>query len=143
MRASLNDPAIVDEICERLVAGEGIKNIGEDTRMPSARAIYMRMSSDAEFSARIARAREAQQEAEVERCVELADEATAEDWQVKKLQIWARQWRAAKLAPKKYGDKIDHTTNGKELPASQVSVSLPVVPIDASKAYEDFIKGRE
>jgi hypothetical protein len=42
----------------------------------------------------------------------MADKATAEDWQVVKLRIWARQWRASKLAPKKYGEKIDHNHGG-------------------------------
>lgn len=32
---------------------------------------------------------------------------TPENWQVVKLRIWARQWRAAKLAPKVYGDKVE------------------------------------
>jgi hypothetical protein len=42
----------------------------------------------------------------------MADEATAENRQTVRLRIWARQWRAAKLAPKKYGDKttIDTTS---------------------------------
>ena len=50
-------------------------------------------------------AREAQQEYEADYCVEMADEATPENWQLVKLRIWARQWRAAKLAPRRYGDK--------------------------------------
>jgi len=43
----------------------------------------------------------------MEKCIELADAATPENWQVKKLPIWARQWRASKLLPKRYGDKLD------------------------------------
>jgi hypothetical protein len=44
----------------------------------------------------------------------LADQATPENWQVVKLRIWARQWRAAKLAPRKYGDKITTELTGKD-----------------------------
>jgi hypothetical protein len=29
-----------------------------------------------------------------------------------RLQIWARQWRAAKLAPKVYGDQVHHDVSG-------------------------------
>lgn len=43
----------------------------------------------------------------VDDTVDLADEATPENVHVVKLRIWARQWRAAKLAPKKYGDSVN------------------------------------
>ncbi|MDA3877747.1 MAG: hypothetical protein PF483_11745 [Halothiobacillus sp.] len=64
------------------------------------------MASDEKFNAAISTARSAQQESEMDKCIEMADMATQEDWQVVKMRIWARQWRASKLAPKKYGDKI-------------------------------------
>jgi hypothetical protein len=60
-----------------------------------------------EFQNAIASARASQQEVMADDNVDMADKATAEDWQVVKLRIWARQWRASKLAPKKYGDKLD------------------------------------
>jgi hypothetical protein len=59
------------------------------------------------FAERVSKARAAQQDREIEECVLMADQATPEDWQVVKLRIWARQWRASKLAPKKYGDKLE------------------------------------
>ena len=65
------------------------------------------MASDAAFRATIARAREAQQHAIIDETIEMADAATPEDWQVVKLRIWARQWRAAKLAPRTYGNKVE------------------------------------
>ena len=73
--------------------------------MPSSYAVYNAMATDDNFQTVIARARELQQDAETERMIALADSANSENWQVVKLQIWARQWRAAKLAPKKYGEK--------------------------------------
>jgi hypothetical protein len=36
-----------------------------------------------------------------------ADAATLENRQVEKLRIWARQWRAAKPAPRTYGEKLE------------------------------------
>jgi hypothetical protein len=35
-----------------------------------------------------------------------ADEASVDDWQVRKLRIETMKWRASKLAPKRYGDKL-------------------------------------
>lgn len=113
--ADLDDPAVVDEICARLIAGEGIAQIGKSDHLPAASTIYRKMAEDEEFRTRIAHAREAQQEAIIDETVELADTATADDWQVVKLRIWARQWRASKLAPKKYGDKLDLTTGGDKI----------------------------
>jgi plasmid stabilization system protein ParE len=63
----------------------------------------------------VSRARELQQDAEAERMIEMADAATVEDWQVVRLRIWARMWRASKLAPRKYGAKPVE-----ERPAAQV-----------------------
>jgi hypothetical protein len=108
-RPSLDDSAVVDELCARIIAGEGIKAICRDDDMPAHRTVYERMAADEAFRTRIARAREAQQEALIDETVEMADAATVEDHQVVKLRIWARQWRASKLAPKKYGDKLDAT----------------------------------
>ena len=105
VKASLDDPIVVSTLCSRLASGEGILEICKDSHMPAARTVYAKMAEDEDFRTRIARAREAQQEYEADRCVEMADAATLEDWQLVKLRIWARQWRASKLAPKKYGDK--------------------------------------
>lgn len=101
----LNDPTVVEELCSRLVSGKSMAAVCAADDMPAESTVYLRMANDENFRSIIARAREAQQEAEIDRTVDMADRATTEDHQVVKLRIWARQWRAAKLAPKKYGDK--------------------------------------
>ena len=105
VKASLDDPIVVSTLCTRIASGEGILEICKDSHMPAARTVYAKMAENDDFRTRIARAREAQQEYEADLCVDMADQATAENSQVVKLRIWARQWRAAKLAPKKYGEK--------------------------------------
>lgn len=70
------------------------------------------MNSDASFAATIARAREAGQDALTAETIDIADDATEENVQSAKLRIWARQWYASKLAPKKYGDKIQAEHSG-------------------------------
>jgi len=112
VKASLDDPAVVEALIERVSAGESISAICASKDMPSARAVYSRMGRDDQFCAVIARAREAQQESEMDACIDMADKATPEDWQVVKLRIWARQWRASKLAPKKYGERVDMNLSG-------------------------------
>lgn len=92
--------------------------------MPSTTAVYARMASDDDFGTRIACARAAQQDFEADNIVKMADDADGEDWQVVKLRIWARQWRAAKLAPKKYGDKIDVTSGNEPLAKDETAVAV-------------------
>lgn len=106
--ADLDDPEVVAKICDALIAGKSMASVCAADDMPAESTVYLRMAKDPDFRSAIAQAREAQQEAEIDRTVDMADMATAEDHQVVKLRIWARQWRAAKLAPKKYGEKMLH-----------------------------------
>ena len=78
--------------------------------MPVKSSVYLEMARSDEFATAIARARTAQQECVIDETVDMADAATVEDREVVKLRIWARQWRAAKLAPNKYGERtaVDH-----------------------------------
>jgi len=107
---TLDDPSVVDTLCDKISEGNGVNAASKIVGINES-TVYRRMARDAEFASRIARAREAQQDAECEKTVEMADAATAEDWQVVRMRIWARQWRASKLAPKKYGDKtkVEHS----------------------------------
>jgi hypothetical protein len=117
-----------DRICELIESGKSVNSFAGIDGIPSAPSIYRRMAKDAEFAGMIAIARQAQQEYEMEKCIELADSATPEDWQVKRLQIWARQWRASRMIPKKWGDKITQEitgTNGTPLaPTTRESVRM-------------------
>lgn len=100
------DEGIVEKICDRLIAGESITSICSSKDMPAVTMVYQAMAKNEEFRNAIAYAREAQQEAIIDETIEIADAATPEDYNVMKLRIWARQWRAGKLAPKKYGEKL-------------------------------------
>ena len=103
-----------NQICELIERGKSINSFAGKKGIPSAPSIYRHMARDAEFAGMIAIARQAQQEHEMEKCIELADSATPEDWQVKRLQIWARQWRASRMIPKKWGDKITQEITGRD-----------------------------
>lgn len=81
--------------------------------VPCHAEVYQRMAADAEFLSVIARARQAQQDALIDGCHDLAESATPENWQVVRLQIWERQWRASKLAMKVYGDRQSLDVTGK------------------------------
>lgn len=97
---------LMTDICDHLTTGKSLIDISKLQGYPSADSMYRQMARDPDFAARIARAREAGQDHEADAIVQMADLATNENWQVVKLRMAARQWRAAKLAPKRYGDKV-------------------------------------
>ena len=99
---------VEQEILARIIGGESVVQIcgvDRDDFIPSERTFYEHLASDADFSQRYARAREAQGHREADEIRTIADEATPENVAVARLQIDARKWRAGKLAPKVYGEK--------------------------------------
>lgn len=62
-----------------------------------------------------ARARECQAETRAEECITIAD--TALDPQKARNQIQTRQWHAGKMAPKRFGEKLDLTVTDTVNPA--------------------------
>lgn len=106
---------VENEILTRIMRGESILaicGVGRDSFLPSETTFYKRLSSDPDFAEKYARARVAQGHREADEIRQIADLATPEDVQVARLRIDARKWRASKLAPKVYGDKIEHTGPG-------------------------------
>lgn len=124
IKPSVDDEEAVLRLCAHLIGGMGMKAACSLPECPSRTDVYLKMSRDDEFRTLIARAREAQQDALIDDTVDMADDATPEDWQVVKLRIWARQWRAAKLAPKKYGEKSSLEVSGPD-GAPLVQIYLP------------------
>lgn len=113
IRPHPTDPGIIDRITEGLVAGMSLKDVCAQPDMPDMSMVYRECAKNPDFASSITRARELQQDAIIDEITHMADMATPEDVNVVKLQIWARQWRAAKLAPKKYGEKqhVEHSVN--------------------------------
>lgn len=113
-----------DIICTRIANGESVLKICEDDDMPSEATVYYWALHNDEFSEKYAQAREVQAENWFDRTLEVAKEAdeviTGSDKSdnarvaAKKLQVDTYKWHMSKLKPKKYGDKVDVTTGGKD-----------------------------
>lgn len=124
-------PALADEICERLAAGETLRDICRDEHIPSFRSVYRWRESNAEFSARFALAREIGGDVIAEQALAIADtpqvgerdETTHEGFKTvredmlghRKLQVETRLKLLAVWFPRKYGQRIDMTTGGESL----------------------------
>ena len=47
------------------------------------------------------------------------------DSSMARVEIDARKWFASKFLPKRYGDKLDLTSDGKQLPQPIISIATP------------------
>lgn len=116
--------AHADAICDRLISGESLRTICADETMPSASAVFKWLRDRPDFAQQYARAREAQADAFVEDILEIADNglndwmerrgdedagwvANGEHMQRSRLRVDARKWLMSKMAPKKYGEKLE------------------------------------
>ncbi len=127
-RPSLYTGKLAVEICRRLAEGETVRSVCRDEAMPD-KATVLRWLGDkakANFRDQYAHARDMQADALFDEALEIADDASG-DWTVDKdgkkvldhehiqrsrLRVDTRKWAAGKLAPKRYGDKMQHTGDG-------------------------------
>lgn len=103
-----------DKICELIAQGMGLRAICDKSGMPTTSTVCLWLSKHPEFSEQYARAREEQADGFADEIIDIADSVAPETGEVAKakLQIDARKWKAAKLAPKKYGDKVEQVLSG-------------------------------
>ena len=106
----------LDEICEiqeRLVTelqtGRSLRQVCGDEGMPDFRTVQRWIVADAAFAVKYARARMAQADTLFDRmeAVEEAVSAGTMDSHAARVVLDSMRWRASKLAPKVYGDRLD------------------------------------
>jgi hypothetical protein len=100
-----------EKIMERIAEGESLRTICLDDDMPCLRTVMDWLEKHLEFRSRCARAREMQGDLMDDLILTTANNCTPETAHADKVKISAYQWRAMKLAPKKYGDRqeIEHS----------------------------------
>ncbi len=118
--------ATADIICARLADGESLRAICASDDMPSKTSVFRWLAVNEAFRDQYARAREAQADHLVDEILEISDDAT-NDWMVRngkdgedstyvlngehvqrsRLRVDSRKWFASKVAPKKYGEKLE------------------------------------
>ena len=131
---------IADKICLRLSQGESLRSICRDSEFPAQSTVFKWLTEQKAFSERYAQAQERKMEAWQESLDEIADEALAEVKkcddpkiasalvQAYRAKIDTRKWSMSKLAPKKYGEKIQQEHSG------ELGIKTIVVSQDRKKA---------
>jgi hypothetical protein len=125
---------LADKICAQLAEGISLRTVCSDEDMPSKTTIFSWLRTNKEFLDQYARAKEEATDALAEEIIDIADDGT-NDWmtittrggfekqvvdnevvQRSKLRVDTRKWIMSKMKPKKYGEKLDVTSDGKPLP---------------------------
>ena len=113
--------ATADIICRRLAAGESLRTICRDSDMPDRTTVQRWIDTYDTFRIRYAHARNIGLDTLAEEILDIADRPSGTlesgatdsgDVQHRKLQVDARRWLLSKMAPKKYGDKLEQTLQG-------------------------------
>lgn len=121
---------IAETICEQLIEGRSLRSICLADDMPNAGTVCRWLASNETFREQYERAREAQADTLADELLDIADDGT-NDWMERyddedkkrgwvengealarsRLRVDTRKWVAAKLKPKKYGDKqqVEHS----------------------------------
>lgn len=105
-RLSTYTAEIAQEILELLAQGKSLRWICREERFPPESTVRQWVIDNAEFAAQYARARDIGLDAMADETFEIADVGTG-DTQRDRLRWDQRRWYLSKLAPKRYGDKIE------------------------------------
>jgi len=105
---------LADDICELIMSGKTLIGIAALEGFPSPATICRWLNDKPEFESKCARARLMQAELMDEMILQTADSVDEDNFQASKVKLSAYQWRAAKLAPKRFGDKIIAEHQGKD-----------------------------
>ena len=130
---------IADDICYRIVQGESLNSICKTDGMPDVRSVYRWLRLHDEFSQLYARAKEDQADTLADEIQDISDERpmmtiVTDDETIEKLdavginrnrlRVDARKWIAAKLKPRKYGDRQIIAGDAENPLAIQADVSI-------------------
>lgn len=120
----------IEKILYEASLGKSIRQILSDSEdLPSRKTFHEWMAQDKQLSDHYAHICELRAEMIFDEMLEIADDGTNdyvenkngelvidnEHVQRSKLRIDTRKWILSKMVPKKYGDKTDITTNGKDI----------------------------
>jgi len=106
-RPSGYTPELADAICRRIAHGEGIAAICRDAAMPCVVTVYAWLRQKSEFADMYALAREMQAHTKFDLAWEIACAATPGSVEVARLQVGVIRWQASRLAPRKYGERLE------------------------------------
>lgn len=112
-RPTIYTEELAYKILNRIREGESVRSIARDESMPAQSTIFDWALNHETFSVQYDKAKDVGMEVRAEEIEEIAE--TMEDLQRAKLVTDVKKWNMSKLKPKRFGDKMDVTSDGKAL----------------------------
>jgi len=129
-RPTIYTQELADTICLRLACGESMRSVCRDKGMPSMQTVWRWLREKRDFREQYDYAKQESADAMAEDALGIADEAfdviigndksDGARVQAKKLAVDTRKWMMSKMKPKKYGDKVDITSDGKAIKGNTI-----------------------
>lgn len=115
--------AVGEEICEQLMQGKSLRQICTSPEMPDRTTVVRWLARDDDFASKYARARDVYADVMEEDMADIEDRTLSGeiDPTAARVVLTSKQWRASKLAPKKYGDRLDLNHSGRIGVAKELS----------------------
>lgn len=128
-RPELYNSELGIRICTLIAEGMPLTKICKMEDMPCYATVLTWLCEDSnfksDFSAMYEKARRDQADTLADEIIEIADEAKRENVMAARLRVDARKWVAAKLKPRKYGDRTEVVGAGGTPLGPQVVFYLP------------------
>ncbi len=124
---------LADKVCQKIAEGYSMRTVCAPEEMPAIATLFRWLRDHESFREQYARATEERTEAMAEDILDIADDGSNDLMTIQKgdyeyeienkevtnrsrLRVDTRKWIMAKMKPKKYGDKLDLSNNGKDFP---------------------------
>ena len=132
-----------DVILDKIASGKSLRDICSAEGMPSESLVRKWSIQEDDFGAQYARAREAGMEALADEILQISDSQEGDVLKTEdgreivnhdaiqraKLRVDTRKWLMSKIAPKRYGDKLDlnHSGSIERIPDDAIDARLAVL----------------
>jgi hypothetical protein len=141
-------PELASRICAELAAGKSLKSVCDLKGMPSRNSIFTWLGKYPDFLEKYETAKQEAADLLAEEIIEIADDGRNDYMEVQqdgggvaykfnkehvqrsRLRVDARKWIAAKLKPKKYGDKVTTELTGANGGPVQQITTIEIKAVD-------------
>lgn len=145
MVATVMSQAVMDAICDQLADGHSLRGICEANNMPDRGTVLRALAKNDEWATQYALAKQVGLEAWADDIIDTAtrprigsktkvvgkgktkvtETVTGDMVDRSRLEVDAKKWIMSKLAPKKYGDRLDMTVDAKVEGSVQYQANIP------------------
>ncbi len=136
-RPAIHTQDLADLLCARIAEGQSIRTACTAEDMPCTTTVFKWLRENKDFAQQYARATEERTEAMSEDILDIADDGSNDLMTIQKgnqsyeienkevtnrsrLRVDTRKWLMSKMKPKKYGDKVDLTSDGKAIEGNTI-----------------------